>query len=62
MIPASEHRHCKVCGKTCDPDEDTCSDACQKERARRLQNRRNTTYLIYGLAALLLIVYLAHFF
>jgi len=55
----SDHRHCKVCGKVCDPDEETCSRACREERERRVQTRRTYTYLLYGAIALLLIVFVS---
>lgn len=55
-----DHRHCKVCGKVCTPGEETCSVACQEERDRRSRSRRNFIYLLYGTAALLLILLLSH--
>ncbi len=51
-----DHRHCKVCGKVCDPGEETCSKACRARRAAALQSRRNLTYLIYAIMAFLVIV------
>ena len=56
---SDDHRHCKVCGRVCTPDEETCSVACADERARRARSRRNFMYLLYGTAALLLILLLA---
>ena len=55
-----DHRHCKVCGRICGPDDETCSAACQTERDRRLRSRRNFIYLLYGTAALLLILLVSH--
>jgi predicted nucleic acid-binding Zn ribbon protein len=57
-----DHRHCKVCGRVCDVDDDTCSRACAEKRAQQLQSRRTYTYLLYGTIALLLIVFLSRFF
>jgi predicted nucleic acid-binding Zn ribbon protein len=54
-----EHRHCKVCGKVIDVDEEVCSDACRTRREASARGRRNLTYLMYGMIALLLIVLLA---
>jgi predicted nucleic acid-binding Zn ribbon protein len=56
-----DHRHCKICGRVCDPEEDTCSKACAQKRLERLQTRRMYTYLMYGAIALLLIVLFARF-
>jgi predicted nucleic acid-binding Zn ribbon protein len=55
-----DHRHCKVCGRTCTPDEETCSTACREERERRARSRRMYMYLLYGTAALLLVLLLSH--
>ncbi|MGD0250446.1 MAG: DUF2116 family Zn-ribbon domain-containing protein [Thermoplasmata archaeon] len=62
MPDDGDHRHCKVCGRVCDVGEETCSRACGEKRARQLQSRRNYTYLLYGTIALLLIVFLSHYF
>ncbi len=59
MPAEGDHRHCKVCGRTCDPGEETCSRACRERRASQLQSRRTYTYLLYGAIALLLIVFLS---
>jgi predicted nucleic acid-binding Zn ribbon protein len=62
-VPSSdEHRHCKVCGRVCAPEDETCSATCRDERDRRLRARRNFTYLLYGTAALLLLLLLTHVF
>lgn len=61
MPAAGDHRHCKVCGRVCDPGEQTCSPECAEKRARQLQSRRTYTYLLYGTIALLLIVFLSHY-
>lgn len=59
MATEGDHRHCKVCGRVCGPEEETCSKACRARRAQQLQTRRTYTYLLYGTAALLLIVFLS---
>jgi predicted nucleic acid-binding Zn ribbon protein len=51
-----DHRHCKVCGKVCAPGEETCSKACRAKREQSIQTRRNLTYVIYAIIALLLIL------
>ncbi len=56
-----DHRHCKVCGRICAADSETCSRTCREKREQQLQSRRTYTYLLYGAIALLLIVFLAHY-
>jgi len=60
-VPEDDHRHCKVCGRVCAVDSETCSPACREKRARQLQQRRNYMYLLYGTAVLLLIVLVSKF-
>ncbi|HXY46774.1 MAG TPA: DUF2116 family Zn-ribbon domain-containing protein [Thermoplasmata archaeon] len=57
-----DHRHCKVCGRVCAIDSETCSKACREKRAQQLQSRRTYTYLLYGAIALLLIVFVSRLF
>jgi predicted nucleic acid-binding Zn ribbon protein len=52
-----DHRHCKSCGKVCDPDEDVCSAACRTKRAQALRTRRAYTYLLYALMVILLLAF-----
>jgi predicted nucleic acid-binding Zn ribbon protein len=55
-VPAEEdHRHCKVCGRVCDVDAQTCSRACRDQWAARVASRRNYTYLLYLAIAILVI-------
>ena len=61
MSTDGEHRHCKVCGRTCDPDEWTCSRACAEKRESLDRSRRNYTYLLYGSIALLAILLFSHY-
>jgi predicted nucleic acid-binding Zn ribbon protein len=44
-----DHHHCKACGKVCSPNAETCSSACRDRRARTLESKRNSTYVLYGL-------------
>jgi predicted nucleic acid-binding Zn ribbon protein len=57
-MPPSDHRHCKSCGRTCDPDDEVCSTACGEKRRKNLETRRNYSYLMYGMIGLLLILLL----
>ena len=54
-----DHRHCKVCGLVCPPDEETCSAACRTKREATMKSRRLWTGILYVLivffAAILLL-------
>ncbi|HUI38868.1 MAG TPA: DUF2116 family Zn-ribbon domain-containing protein [Thermoplasmata archaeon] len=52
MPDPADHRHCRVCGKVCDPDSETCSRRCREDLARRQQSKRGYTYLMYALIAI----------
>ncbi|HTP53789.1 MAG TPA: DUF2116 family Zn-ribbon domain-containing protein [Thermoplasmata archaeon] len=56
---SDEHRHCKICGRTCSVDDETCSTKCQDALDRRARSRRNYMYLLYGTAALLFVLLLS---
>ena len=58
MEDVAEHRHCRVCRKVCDADSETCSRACEQERARRLASRRNYIYLLYAFGAVVVLLFL----
>lgn len=62
MPGEGDHRHCKVCGRVCAVDDETCSRACRERRAQQLQTRRMYTYLLYGSIALILLVFLSRLF
>jgi len=59
---SDDHRHCKVCGRVCTPGEETCSAECRATRDRRARDRRTYMFLLYGTAALLLVLLLSHYF
>jgi predicted nucleic acid-binding Zn ribbon protein len=56
-----DHRHCKVCGRVCDPGDETCSKACRRKREDMIRTRRTYTYLMYGAIALVAVVFLSRF-
>lgn len=56
-MSAEDHRHCKVCGKVCEPDENTCSTECRERRQQTLRTRRLYTYVLYGLTLLVVVVF-----
>ncbi|MGA8664429.1 MAG: DUF2116 family Zn-ribbon domain-containing protein [Thermoplasmata archaeon] len=62
MTSADDHRHCKVCGRTCAPDERTCSTECARKLEDMARTRRNYQYLLYASIVLLLVVLLSHYF
>jgi predicted nucleic acid-binding Zn ribbon protein len=61
MATEGDHRHCKVCGKVCDVGSETCSRACREKRETLVSTRRNYTYIMYGLIAVLVIVFVLSF-
>jgi predicted nucleic acid-binding Zn ribbon protein len=60
-VSADDHRHCKVCGKVCDPGEETCSKACRTKREQLQSTRRMYTYLMYAVILILAIAFLASY-
>lgn len=62
MALGSDHRHCKVCGKVVKAGAETCGDACAETRSRRLASAKNQRYLLYGLIAFILLLFVASFF
>jgi len=61
MPPEGDPRHCKVCGRVCDPGEETCSKTCRAEREQRMRSRRNYSLLLYASIALIVIVFASRF-
>ncbi|MCI4361101.1 MAG: DUF2116 family Zn-ribbon domain-containing protein [Thermoplasmata archaeon] len=57
-----DHRHCKVCGKVCAANAETCSSACKQKRLQNLESKRNMTYVQYGLIAVLVVLLLLNLF
>ncbi len=56
-----DHHHCKTCGNPCDPTEDTCSVECAERRKAALDSRRTTTYVLYGIMALIVLLFLVSY-
>jgi predicted nucleic acid-binding Zn ribbon protein len=56
-----DHRHCKVCGKVCDPKAEVCSPACREKRERLLAARRTYTYLLYGSIVVVVLAFILAF-
>jgi predicted nucleic acid-binding Zn ribbon protein len=59
-LPA-DHRHCKVCGRLCPPDQKTCSDEHAQQLDAAVRARRNYVYLLVGTGLLLLVLLLSHY-
>ena len=57
-----DHRHCKVCGKPCPPENEVCSTACRRKREEYLASRRNFTWLLYGGIVLVVILFVLSIF
>ncbi len=58
-MDVSDHRHCKVCGRTTGPKQETCSAECAAKREERLRSARNYRYILYATIALVLILFLS---
>lgn len=56
MDGVDDHRHCRVCGKPCALDRDTCSKTCRATLENRQSTRQRYTYLMYGLIAFLVLL------
>lgn len=52
-----DHRHCKVCGKPCPPENEVCSTACRRKREAVLAARRNYQWLLYAAIALVVVLF-----
>lgn len=52
-----DHHHCKVCGKVCAPDQETCSKAHRLQLEERQRSRQNSVRLMYLLIAVVVIVF-----
>ena len=57
----ANHRHCKVCGKVCATDQETCGPKCAAERERRVGSARTYRLLLYGTIGILLLVVLSSY-
>ena len=57
MDGVDDHRHCKVCGKPCGLDKDVCSKPCRATFEARRQTKQNYTYVMYGLIAFLVALF-----
>ncbi len=51
-----DHHHCKVCGRVCATDQDTCSKACRAKRETASRSRKNLTYFLYAMIAFLVLL------
>jgi predicted nucleic acid-binding Zn ribbon protein len=61
MQAIADHHHCKTCGNPCDPMEETCSVECAERRRAALDSRRTTTYVLYGIMALIILLFLVSY-
>jgi len=62
MELGADHRHCKVCGRTCAPGDETCSAPCQEKREATIRTRRFYTNVMYIVIAFLAIILAISFF
>ncbi|MGI0055057.1 MAG: DUF2116 family Zn-ribbon domain-containing protein [Thermoplasmata archaeon] len=57
-MDVENHRHCKVCGKVCATNVDTCSRACEEQRENTLRSKRTWTNLLYILIVVFAFLFL----
>jgi len=48
------HRHCLVCGKAIEPDQNFCSDECKKVWDKEKKRQRNFSLIMLALLFILL--------
>lgn len=53
-----QHVHCAMCGKPISMGETLCSDECKKKYQSMVKRRRFLLYLMYGMLAILVAVFL----
>jgi len=53
-----QHAHCHMCGKSIPVGETLCSEECKQKYQSLIKRRRIMLYLMYGILAVLLIVFL----
>lgn len=57
-----DHRHCKVCGKVCATNADTCSKSCEDKREAAIRSRRTWTNLLYILIVVFAFLFVVEIF
>lgn len=51
-----QHRHCKVCGKAVQVNQELCSERCKRDWENIIKKRRWTLYLFYIMIVIFIIV------
>jgi predicted nucleic acid-binding Zn ribbon protein len=54
----SQHTHCHMCGKSIPVGETLCSEECKQKYQNMLKRRKIMLYLMYGMLAVLLVVFI----
>jgi predicted nucleic acid-binding Zn ribbon protein len=52
-----QHAHCHMCGKSIPFGETLCSEECKQRYQRLLKRRKIMVYLMYGIIAALIVIF-----
>ena len=55
-----QHVHCQICGKTIPVGETLCSEDCKQKYQRILRRRKLMVYLMYGMLAALIVIFVLY--
>ena len=54
----AQHTHCQICGKAIPISETLCSEECKQRYQTMVKKRKILVYVMYGLIAFILVLYL----
>jgi len=56
----AQHSHCHMCGKSIPYGETLCSEECKQKYNKIVKRRKLLVYLMYGILAALIIVFVLY--
>jgi len=54
----AQHTHCQICGKAIPITETLCSEKCKQRYQTMVKKRKMLVYIMYGLIAFILVLFL----
>jgi predicted nucleic acid-binding Zn ribbon protein len=54
----AQHTHCQICGKAIPITETLCSEECKQRYQTMVKKRKMLVYIMYGLIAFILVLFL----
>ena len=54
----AQHTHCQICGKAIPISETLCSEECKQRYQTMVKKRKMLVYVMYGLIAFILVLFL----